>query len=122
MATETPRCVSCDVDFPHKQQVCAALQSGASVRRDSRRLKASDLIGLYTIRHRVAVESGADESAIADLEWFLSNLKSAQGANVRAWFIHPTSGPKLVVLEDDDRGLPLGCFEGSQPHHNETER
>ena len=69
----------------------------------------------------MAVESGADASAIADLEWFLSNLKSAQEASVRAWFIHPKIGPKLVVLEDEDRGLPLGCFEGSEPHHKGDE-
>jgi hypothetical protein len=70
MTREVSRCLSCSVDFPHKQQVLAALESGATVRRDPRQMKASELIGLYTIRHRIAVELGSDASAVDDLEWW----------------------------------------------------
>jgi hypothetical protein len=46
-------------------------------------------------------------------------VEAAQEANVHVWYIHPISGRKLAVLEDADRGLPLGCFEGRdmQEHH-----
>ena len=111
-----PRCISCGMDFPNRPLVLAALESGAAVRRDERLLKASELFGLYTIRHRIAVTLSADQSATDDLAWFVSRLKVDPEAKVRAYFIRAKSGRKFVVFEDDDRGFPLGCLEYGSPH------
>lgn len=116
-ASSTPRSVEGEAEFPHKQDLLAALNSGASLRRDERIIAADSHHGVYRMRLDLALEArsakGHDaraDRAAKDMEWFLRNLEADLSAATRSWFVRTRDGERFLLVEDEESGAPLGCL------------
>lgn len=97
--------------FLHKAELIAAIEAGASIRKDDRQLMVSRLLGTYAIRLRLAQAQGAP--AQDDLAYLVNNLRGCEDVAVAAWYIHAAGGVRFFVLEGAEDGRLLGCLKGS---------
>jgi hypothetical protein len=88
----------------------AAIDAGASVRKDERQLMADRLIGAYAIRLRLAQAEG--QPAKEDLALLIDNLRECEDVAVAAWYVHAVRGVRFTLLESAEGGRFLGCLLG----------
>jgi|SRR6185312_2988506 hypothetical protein len=112
-----PDCLTKSAEFPHKADVLAALNNGATLRRDERSLPADRLLGTYQIRLRIAQEIAPRESeaqlqaqAALDMAFLVSQLRQQQTALVTIWYVRATDNSKFVLMENAQTSEALGCL------------
>jgi hypothetical protein len=109
--SEAPRCLVSEADFPHREELAAAIANGSSIRKDVRALSAENLLGTYAIRLKIAQDHGNAEQ-ISDLAFLVSKLQSRANRGAEAWYIHSVDGTRFQVFECSDSGDALGCLKG----------
>ncbi|ULU25746.1 hypothetical protein [Dyella terrae] len=109
--SDIPQCLTSDQPFPHKAELMAAIDAGASVRKDERQLMVGRLIGTYEIRLRLAQAQG--QPAKDDLALLVDNLRDCENVAVAVWYIHSAGGVRFIVVEGAEDGRFLGCLLGS---------
>ena len=84
--TDLPECLLRSDEFTYRQEILFELERGATLRIDSRRFSANELVGTYKIRVRIANKAYQDDpgpqlhDSVRDMTILVENLaKIADG-------------------------------------------
>ncbi|CAN7648172.1 hypothetical protein LJR225_005093 [Phenylobacterium sp. LjRoot225] len=112
-----PRAIQSAGDFPHRSDIVGALNAGATCRQDERRLSAEELLGIYEIRLRIALDTKlnegmppAENQLASDLTGLLENLRGSPTDLVTAFYIHAPNCERFTFFESAATGTYLGCI------------
>ena len=117
----TPRSVWAEAQFPYKQEIVAAIESGARVRKDDRGLRAGQLLGTYQIRLNIArdpsINGGLkpDENQLGrDLETIVKNLSVEGQTLIDVFYIRPNDHTLYYLFEYAETGVYVGCLRSKR--------
>jgi hypothetical protein len=115
---ELPQCLIQGREFAYRQEILSELAAGATLRLDSRRFAADELIGTYKIRLRIANNASQNDpspevqGSVRDMTTLVENLGKIAASEVVAYYVLVEDGRSYHLFVDAESDSVVGCLKG----------